>query len=201
MRIKFRAPQLFVYSPRGCKIRNLTYMSISHNIVRLEQQGKLVRYVPKRTARHSKRRLFMAVRMNDSLCDPNSPVNLLVGRGEIEAALTLWTVGDRIYNNAKRQPGFLKRLESPPPEVWAIRITNPNPQLRVFGRFAEPDTFVAMDIYTRQYLGRKKSKAWKNACAQCVFDWRELFPQYEPFIGRRVSDYVTENCDDFALAK
>lgn len=131
--------------------------------------------------------------------DPNSAVNLMIGRGPIEAALMAWTLGDYLPDNGADEAGFIKRLESPPPEIWEIRVTNPAPQARIFGRFAEPDTFIATDMNTRSFLGRKDSTNWKQACALCAADWAALFPTNLPFQGSVVSDYISENCDDFPL--
>src|ERR1700759_1876004 len=92
-------------SPRGQGDSILTFMSIATIIAGLASQGILVRYVPRRTLKLSRRRLYLSPRMNQELNDPNNGVNLLVGRGEIEAALTLWASGDRIYDDGRRPPG------------------------------------------------------------------------------------------------
>jgi len=141
----------------------------------------------------------MAPLMAQKFADPNSAVNLLAGRNFIEAALMTWTLGDYLYDNGEGGAGFIKRLEQPPPEIWEIRITNPTPQIRVFGRFAEPDTFVATDMNTRDLLGRKGSHEWRRACADCQQEWQRLFPANGPFQGAVVADYITENCDDFPI--
>jgi len=119
----------------------------------------------------------------------------------MEAQMTLWTAGERVYDNGKAKPGpgFLKRLKAPPPEIWEIRVTAPVSQARIFGRFAEPDTFIATDMWTRQALGKAKSSTWSKAMKQCETDWNKLFPGSLPFSGAKMSDYVTENCDDFTL--
>jgi len=174
-------------------------MSIRLSLSALEAKGDLTRYVPTRTLKRAKRRLFMTRHVVDRLFNPNSPVNLLRARGDIEAALTLWTVGDRVYNDARGRPAFLKRLKAPPPEVWEIRVTNPSPQWRIFGRFAEQDTFVATDVRTRGPLRDGDSRAWVNACNQCVADWASILPMFPPHRGVTVGDYISENFDDFPL--
>jgi hypothetical protein len=174
-------------------------MSIANSIVALERKGELTRYVPARTLRAPARRFFMTKHMAQLLTDPNSAVNLLVGRGAIEAALTQWTVGDYLYDNGHGGPGFIKRLVAPPPEIWEIRVTHPAPQARIFGRFAEPDTFIATTMHTRSYLGSKGSGAWISTCNQCAADWAALLPMFPPHQGKAVCDYITEDCDDFPL--
>lgn len=174
-------------------------MSIVNSIVALERKGELTRYVPARTLRPAARRLFMTRNMTQLLTNPSSPVNLLVGRGAIEAELTAWTVGDYLYDNGRGGAGFIKKLEPPPPEIWEIRVTHPAPQARIFGRFAEPDTFVATTMHTRDYLGGKGSRTWVDTCNQCAADWSALLPMFPPYRGNIVSDYITEDCDDFPL--
>jgi hypothetical protein len=176
-------------------------MSIIITIASLEAQGKLFGYEPFRTSKPARRRLFLTAHMKQNLENPSSAVNALVGRGHIEAALTLWTVGDHIYNDGRKKPqgGFLKRLDAPPPEVWEIRVTNPTPQARILGRFAGPDTFIATGMYTRSFLGKKGSTGWTTASADCLSEWNKILPNFAPFSGSAVADYVTENCDDFAL--
>lgn len=176
-------------------------MSITTIIRSLENQGLLLRYVPVRITGRAKRCLFMSPNMLSAYSNPNSAVNLLTGRGHIDAALTLWSAGDHIYDDGKLKagPGFLKRLSGPPPEVWEIKVTNPTPQSRVFGRFCEPDTFVATGMFTRPFLGRKGSANWHSAMNQCVDEWSSLFVNHPPHVGSRLAEYVTENRDDFIL--
>lgn len=174
-------------------------MSISTIISSLVQQGKLAPYLPVRTIRKAKRRLYMTKNMSQKFADNTSAVNLLVGRGTIESALNSWVLGDHIHDNGNGGSGFLKRLEPPPPEIWEIRITEPSIQVRVFGRFADTDTFVATDMLTRTSLGRKGSATWKAACKNCETDWDLLFGSNGPHTGVKVKDYVSENCDDFPL--
>ena len=177
-------------------------MSIDQSILNVESDGKLVRYIPQRTLHSAKRRLFMTATAHQQLASARSAINLLNLRGGIDAALTLWTVGDRVLNDGKRKPkgGFIKRLEAPPPEIWEIRIAYPMPAIRAFGRFAEPDTLILTDFQTRATLGKKGSPAWAAAGRKCETDWISLFGNAAPHTGVRVSDYITENCDDFQLA-
>ena len=80
-----------------------------------------------------------------------------------------------------------------------MRITEPIIRWRVFGRFAEPDTFVATSMRTRSMLGKRSSLAWVSAMRDCEQTWKRLFPTTMPFAAVRARDYITENCDDFTL--
>ena len=130
--------------------------------------------------------------------DPSSAVNMLVHRGFVEAALTRWTSGGRIFGN-KRRGLFLDRLCPPPSDIWEIRVTEPAVQARLFGRFAAPNTLVLTKFYTRQMLGKKGSENWQNAMNECETTWNNLFGE-PPFSGEMISEYVLENCDDFPLS-
>jgi hypothetical protein len=174
----------------------LTYMSIAGQI-RTLGPGKLRPFVPR--SRHKpRRRLFLSEQAQKDFDDPHSAVNILVGKGFIEASMTRWVLGERIYGTSKRGT-FLDRLSSPPPEVWEIRVTEPSSQARLFGRFAEQDTLILTRFHTRSFLGDKGSQAWKNAMAECVAIWDTLFPGLAPYSGLTIHHYVSEQCDTFPL--
>lgn len=173
-------------------------MSIIAQITLLEKSGKLARFVP-RTRWPPKRRLFLTQRAEKELTSPHSAVNLLKLGGYVRAAMTRWASGGKVHASDRGKPGFLKRLCSPPPEIWEVRVTDPDVQVRLFGRFAEPDTLILTHFHTRNLLGKKKSRAWKHAMKDCEAEWATLFPNHSPFSGQTIHDYVTENCDEFPI--
>jgi len=155
------------------------------------------KYVP--LSRHKpKRRLFLAGQAIMDVNDPNSAVNVLVGKGPMAAAMTRWTLGESVWGNKKRGL-FLDSLDPPPDDVWEIRVTAPRPQVRILGCFADPDTLVLFCMHSRSYLGKKGSAAWIAAMGTCSTNWATLFPNDPPFRGKTIHDYVTENCDDFPV--
>jgi hypothetical protein len=172
-------------------------MSTRLEIVQLQAAGKLVPFMP-RTRQPAKRRLYLTQPALNDLTNAASATNLLSGRGFIEAALTRWTAGDRVYGD-RRRGRFLCRLEPPPPEIWEIRVTEPVVQCRLLGRFAEPDTLILMKFYTRPLLGKKGSTEWMAGMRSCQTQWNELFPETGPFSAKEIHQYVTENCDDFPI--
>lgn len=175
----------------------LTYMSTRATIIQLQTAGRLAPYVP-RTRQPPRRRLYLAPPAMNDLTNPDSATNILSGRGFIEAALTRWTAGGRIYGDEKRGR-FLYRLDPPPPEIWEIRVTEPVVQCRLLGRFAAPDTLVLIKFYTRRLLGNIGSREWADGMANCEAVWNDLFGDCEPFASGSIHDYVTENCDDFPI--
>jgi hypothetical protein len=156
-------------SPSRLRALDLIFKSMEAQIGDHEAANRLIRFVPK-SRLLARRRLYLGETARRKLDDPSSAVSVLVGRGKIEAALTRWTLGNQIYGDGKKAR-FLKRLEAPPPEVWEIRITEPNAQARLFGRFALPDTMILTDFHTRHLLGKRGSSQWKSACQGCVDQW------------------------------
>jgi hypothetical protein len=130
---------------------------------------------------------------------PNSAVSLLKLRGFVESAFTRWTKGELVYADSKGQARFLKRLAPPPPEIWEIRITDPDIQVRALCRFPEPDTLVVTRIATRNLFGKRESRIreWQSAMNECERTWNDLgLPLHT---GKTIHDYVTKNCDDFPI--
>jgi hypothetical protein len=157
-------------------------------------------WVPARTTRKPRRRLYLTMEARRDLFDPTSAVNLLSWnkkstRGCIEADLDLWVLGGRVYLNERAR--FLCRLWPPPPEIWEVRVTEPRPQVRLFGRFIEPDTLILTKFHLRDQLGKRESRVWITAMRDCERKWAALFPATPPFSASTIHRYVTENCDDF----
>lgn len=95
---------------------------------------------------------------------------------------------------------FFGRLAEPEEEVWDVRAREPNPALRLFGRFAAPDHFIAFDWRPRskpwngrEPLGDRHDPDWNTAKAECIGQWVTLFPKHEPVHGGTVDEYVTSN--------
>jgi len=83
------------------------------------------------------------------------------------------------------------RLDPAGHEVWETRVRSVPPELRVLGRFADTNIFVALNLYEGWELrGRRK---WDEAKARCRSDWEALFPNASPKQGRNASDYISTN--------
>lgn len=95
----------------------------------------------------------------------------------------------------------MARLDKPVDEVWDIRSIDPSPALRVFGRFADRDLFVALIWSPRSVevpasqrlpLGPRNSVEWRNAIVECKAEWNKLFPSYSPIHGGGIQEYVKD---------
>ncbi|HSH87276.1 MAG TPA: hypothetical protein VK958_08530 [Methylophilus sp.] len=89
----------------------------------------------------------------------------------------------------KGATAYIKQLYKRSEEVWEIRSRDPKPGIRVFGRFAEKDTFVALTLWNRTDLGGPESRAWRDAIVGCKTEWRNLFPAHEPITDENINDY------------
>jgi hypothetical protein len=87
--------------------------------------------------------------------------------------------------------------------IWDFRSCDPEPGLRLFGAFADTDTFVALTCAPRsvpvEFLQRRPlldSHEWAIAIRACKAEWRKLFHSYRPHTGGNASDFVST---DFIL--
>jgi hypothetical protein len=177
-------------------------MSIRSQIAEHVKSGLLTAYRSPRSRRRPQRELYLTEAALRDLNDPQSAINLLVGRGPVVAALDRWSLKGRVWARTKRDHrigGYILRLAQPPPEIWEIRVVEPRPQVRAFGRFAYADAIVVTRFHTRNMLGAKGSANWTSAMRECERSWSTLFPNDSPFTGTTIHDYVTEECDDFEL--
>lgn len=107
----------------------------------------------------------------------------------LEADLVHFVVGGKM--NSK----LLTQLDPPKFEHWEFRSVRPRPSIRVFGRFALPDVFVATHAIERAKLKGKWDFTWEYEKLRCEDIWNEMFT-CPPFSGSHYTDYVTENASE-----
>lgn len=90
---------------------------------------------------------------------------------------------------SKSTEAFIALLDPQSAEVWEIRSIDALPQLRIFGRFAGVDCFVALTWHCRPELG-DDPKVWAVAIAECQREWARLL-SYEPHTGEDIYDYIS----------
>ncbi len=93
----------------------------------------------------------------------------------------------------KAKTAYIAQLDAPRDEVWEIRSRDPDPGLRVFGRFADTDVFIALTWSKRADLKGPTSREWRDAIEGCKAEWRKLFPAYSPISGVNIHDYISAN--------
>ncbi|MCC0013849.1 MAG: hypothetical protein H6881_08230 [Rhodobiaceae bacterium] len=104
--------------------------------------------------------------------------------------------GNLVTVGGRHDDSFMKLLEPEDEQVWEIRSISPKPSIRVFGRFAEPDVFVATNKGFRADLGGFGSVGFKRAMTTCLQEWRKCFQNWPAFTGRHFNDYITSGAVD-----
>ncbi len=116
--------------------------------------------------------------------------------GFLEADLVRFISGDEItVARGKEESCNLKPLSPPEGEVWEIRSRDPKPSIRVFGRFADQDVFIATNLEYRKVLDHIRSRKWKEEILRCKAIWKRLFPYLDPHSGDSLSDYISNAID------
>jgi hypothetical protein len=91
------------------------------------------------------------------------------------------------------------RLSRATERIWDFRSRHPSPGIRIFGCWAEVDTFVGLGWYPRSLpwngrepLGGRDSHSGEGAKLECKTKWDQLFPQFEKIGGEDIHDYISE---------
>jgi hypothetical protein len=185
-------------NPKGVHVnRVLTYMSIREQIQTAINEGWLVNMPPTLPSVPHSRILLVCRGLSDAIeTDLNNPAKAvrtaqLLSTFDTYLGGGLITVGGR-----KHKAAYMKRLEPESEEVWEIRSVDPRPSIRVFGRFAEPDVFVATNMGFRTDLGGFNSKEFLRAVSACKREWRRSFHTWPPYSGIYINDYITQDVVD-----
>jgi hypothetical protein len=92
---------------------------------------------------------------------------------------------------------LMKPLQPLKYEHWELRSRKPRPSLRVFGRFAMPDVFVATHLQPRSLLGGMWSDQFEREKLVCEDNWKAAGLPAEGFFTDapdfRFEAYITEN--------
>lgn len=117
----------------------------------------------------------------------------------------LWTDLDRFslggiitVGYAQEATCMMKQLDPRLDEVWEIRSKDPEPQVRVFGRFCEVDEFVATHAVYREDLGDRwetkfEGNRWPAEIQRCYNIWNQVCLGEQPHSGAEINDYISRN--------
>lgn len=115
-----------------------------------------------------------------------------IRQAQMRAWLDRFTSGARVSvaENPRKKPRdtFLARVDPKSADIFDVRCINPAPGIRVLGRFAEKDTFVALTWDHRENMTGRDFDA---AVAHCADEWKRLFPAIPLFSGSTLDDYLT----------
>lgn len=172
-------------------------MSIHDSLRDVVTQGWLIRVEPKMPSEPMVRALYASAEVHRLIVGPwaDSEEEIRCGR--------LWADFDRFVEGrvipvalsspySKPRDTYLSRLDPAHDEVWEIRSRAPKPAIRVFGRFADRDCFVALRWKFRKELGGQSSNEFRHEVRGCLADWRRIFPSYDAFRGNTVDEYISE---------
>jgi hypothetical protein len=105
--------------------------------------------------------------------------------GRLRADLEAFVTAADLY------PNYLFWLTPRRDVVWEIRSVEDIPSLRVLGRFAAPDVFVALSIEERAELAGWNSPQWKRAIRTCIQRWNTVFSPYPALEGGDAGDFFS----------
>jgi hypothetical protein len=145
------------------------------------------------------RRMLVSQSVNNLITGPWPNTETALRCGRLEADLEKFLDGSRIEvarRPYKGKTSYMLRLDPEEEEVWEIRSRDPEPQLRVFGRFADTDVFVGLTAEVRDNLKNisDEGNLWREVRIQCQTEWTNLFRPYKPKSGTNFPyDYISAN--------
>lgn len=174
-------------------------MSIQVEIASRVVEGRLRVLGQAMPGTSEKRRIFAVPSVMEMLDGPWT--TSLLGRraGPARALLESFIRGDQIVGRmppSKDVHTVIALLDQAVENVWEFRVGNPRPGMRILGRFAEQDTFVATNWVNREDFrdpatGQDDSRKWRDEVVRCKTIWTHLFPSYNPFVGSTLHDFIS----------
>lgn len=166
-------------------------MSIYDELSYLVSQKRLFFLNPAMSGEEIVRRMYVSEEINSMIMGPTwEDAKWEENCGILRRDFDRFITGRRI--SVRRPPSrnvtsLFALLEPPNDDVWEIRSRDPTPQLRVFGRFAMTDMFVALTWWKRPDL----ESQWRYAREECKTEWSRLFPAYRPISGANIRDCIS----------
>lgn len=170
-------------------------MSISLEIRARREEGRLVLMQPLVPGPHV-RSLFAEESLFRDIDDGQRQLTgtLAYRVGQLRSDFDHFSAGGTtVVGYGTENTCLFKQLDPRAEEVWEIRSRNPKPAIRVFGRFAEADCFIATHWCLRTDLGGPDSREWATEIRRCKAEWKKLFPTYDPHTGTSANDYISRD--------
>jgi hypothetical protein len=174
-------------------------MSIRAEIHVRTQEGRLQALAQSMSSVPDKRQIFLESTVVGML---NGPwVSSRDGRraGTARALLESFLRGDQVVGRmppSKNVNTVIALLNPADDGVWEFRIGDPRPGIRILGRFAEKDVFVATNWVNRENFrdpvtGQDDPRKWRDEMIRCKTIWNQLFPSYNPLIGGSLHEFIS----------
>lgn len=173
-------------------------MSIQAEIVSRIAEGRLRAPRQAMPSAPEKRRIFVVPSVIDMLDGPWTSSREGRRAGAARALLESFLRGDQIVGRmppSKDVHTVIALLAPPVENVWEFRVGTPRPGIRILGRFAEQDTFVATNWLNREGFRdpatqQDDSRKWRDEVVRCKTIWSQLFPSYNPFVGNTLNEFI-----------
>jgi putative component of toxin-antitoxin plasmid stabilization module len=164
-------------------------MLITNEIKTLCDQGRLFEIPPLDWRAPIRRQVFVSPQLHGFLLHPSASKQVKEDCQRLQRLFDRFISGRTISVALKRQikGSNMKRLSPRSEEVWEFKITQ-GPQFRVFGRFAQPDVFIALTGPVD-----RAGCDYSTEIVNCQKEWVYLFPGHPPLFGRVASDYIAAN--------
>jgi hypothetical protein len=164
---------------------------VKNRLIKAQEAGLLFPVHASASWRGEKRALFMCRPLNDALkLGKSAPEekNKQIWY-KLEEVMISFVEGRRMTEN------IIKQLNEPKFEHWEIKSRKPKPGLRAFGRFIEPDVFIATHVKYRHELGGMNSPQFENEKLKCEDHWNEagLEKPFSALPDFRYEHYITDN--------
>jgi hypothetical protein len=172
-------------------------MSIHDDIKYLIDQGRLFQVFPRLPGSPINRVLLANAEVNRLVIGPWESTTEEIRAGRLWADFDRFIEG-RIISVSLNSPyskpktAYMARLDPPRDDVIEIRSRDPKPGIRVFGRFADKDVYIALNWEYRERLGGPKEKEFDREREICKAKWNQLFPTYPSINGNQINDYFAD---------
>jgi hypothetical protein len=174
-------------------------MSIQAEIAARVSEGRLMALGLAMPGSPEKRRIFAVPSVFEMLNGPWRAGTQGRRAGMARALLESFLRGDQMVARmppSKNVNTVIALLDPAVENVWEFRIGNPRPGMRILGRFAEQDTFVATNWLNREdfrdpVTGNDDSRKWRDEVVRCKTIWGHLFHSYNPLLGATLYDFIS----------
>jgi len=167
-------------------------MSVYEEIKYLCEAGRLVRFSPMLAVPKLRRTMYISQSIAELLVDSWISKQQEFRWGYVLSDLAVFIRDPWITvaaDSRRARKAYMARLQPDSNEVWDIRCRDPKPGIRLLGRFAEKNVFVALTWEERLPLRCYESNEWKAAINRCATEWNLHFWN-EPLRGNYPDDYL-----------
>lgn len=160
-------------------------------------RGWLVEHRPSLPSVPQVRMMYVCNELSEELELEIRDVSTSFRTAQLIAVMDNFVGGGQIrVGSRKTKHADMKQLEPNDGEVWELISVAPKPSIRIFGRFALPDVFVATHKEIRNQLGGFDSVEFRRQITNCERYWRKYLHSWPPLIGGALHDYITDNAID-----